>query len=328
MAKRSLRWKGFGVEVEIPEQAAGALRRVLPRSKARPPAPPSDRATSLVDFPDSLPELRLDDRDQATAGYIQGLRDADPWYSNAWDPIDENTDLAELVKRQIWYHTIDLPGGVTTPGYYDHRTLVPHYGLPDSLAGKRVLDVGAWDGFWSFEFERRGATVTAVDIDQLLDTDLPPRYKQAIRDANLDQRLGGGFEIARKSLGSKVDRIVRNVYELDPADIGTYDIVHFADVSLHLERPLEAFRRIRSVTGERAIIVDAYNPELDRDTRTLTEYLGGWPNATWWAPGLNTFAQMVLDAGFSSVRVQTAYRINPREEGGVGRWRAVLDARP
>jgi tRNA (mo5U34)-methyltransferase len=324
MPKRSLKWRGFGVEIEVPDRAAGALRRVMPRAKTET----SERAKGILDFPASIPPLRLQRREETVERYIAGLREASPWYPNAWDPPAEGEDLAAKVNRQIWYHTVELPGGVTTPGYYDHRPLVPHYGLPADCTGTTVLDVGAWDGFWSFEFERRGATVTAVDLDSLVQTDFPPAIRNAVNDAGLDQRLGGGFEIARRALGSKVDRIVKSVYDLDPAEIGTYDIVHFADVSLHLERPLEAFRRIRSVTGGRAIIVDAYNPDLDAAGGTVTEYLGGWPNATWWIPSLNTFAQMVLDAGFSDVRVQTTYRLNPRTEGGVGRWRAVLDARP
>lgn len=53
--------------------------------------------------------------------------------------------LADRVKSIAWYHTIDLPGGVRTAGAFDHRDLVPHYGLPDSLAGQRVLDVGTFD---------------------------------------------------------------------------------------------------------------------------------------------------------------------------------------
>src|SRR5204862_1242817 len=145
MAKRSLKWKGFGLEIEVPDRTAPALRRALPGVKQKASGPKGERATALVDFPATVPELRLDDRKEAVERYMKGLRESDPWYSNAWDAPDGRVDLAELVRRQIWYHTIDLPGGVTTPGYYDHRTLVPHYGLPDRLNGKRVLDVGAWD---------------------------------------------------------------------------------------------------------------------------------------------------------------------------------------
>jgi tRNA (mo5U34)-methyltransferase len=325
MAKRSLKWRGFGIEVEIPPRLTAAIRNVVrPREQAA-----SDRATTLIDFPDEVPPLHPQHRDSVVEPYIEGLRGASPWYPDAWTPAESDAALAAQVARQIWYHTLELPGGVVTPGYYDQRTLIPHYGLPKDLTGKRVLDVGAWDGFWSFEFERRGADVTAVDLDLLSETDFPPPLREAVLGAGLDQRLGGGFEIARRALGSNVKRIAKSVYDLDPGELGTFDLVHFADVSLHLERPLEAFRRIRAMTGGQAMIVDAYNPDLDADpTRTYTEYLGGWGNATWWIPSLNTFVQMVLDAGFSDVRIQKTYRLNPRAEGGLGRWRAVLIATP
>ena len=37
----------------------------------------------------------------------------------------------------------------------------------------RALDVGTWDGFWAFEMERRGAEVTALDLDDERDLDWP-----------------------------------------------------------------------------------------------------------------------------------------------------------
>ena len=40
----------------------------------------------------------------------------------------------------------------------------PRLKLPKRLDGRTVLDVGAWDGFYSFEMERRGAAkVLATD---------------------------------------------------------------------------------------------------------------------------------------------------------------------
>jgi len=262
---------------------------------------------------------------------MRGLRETLEWYPDGWGgpPSIETDDPEKSVSKVHWYHTIELPGGVVTPGFYDHRPLVPHYGLPDDLTGKLALDVGVWDGFWSFELERRGAEVTAVDLDRLSRVDLPPAARQAVIDANLDQPFGAGFKLAHRALGSKVRRVVGSVYDLDPAELGTFDFVHFADVSLHLERPLEAFRKIRSVTHGTAMIVDAVHLDLDDDTgRRLTEYLGGWSDVIWWTPSLNTFAQMVLDAGFSDVRVQRVYRLNPRVGPGPGMWRAIVIARP
>ena len=63
-----------------------------------------------------------------------------------------------------WYHTLDLPGGVTTPGLVDCRPAVSRTLIPPRLDGQRVLDVGTWDGFWAFELERRGGAVTTLDL--------------------------------------------------------------------------------------------------------------------------------------------------------------------
>lgn len=68
---------------------------------------------------------------------------------------------SEELKRRIaahrWFHTIDLGEGVVTPGDDDSPSKLRTLGLPDRLDGLSVLDVGAWDGFFSFEAERRGA---------------------------------------------------------------------------------------------------------------------------------------------------------------------------
>ena len=64
--------------------------------------------------------------------------------------------------------------------HFDHRDLVPHYGLPHDLRGQRALDIGSGDGFWAFELERRGAEVTSYDIESFRDVDLPPALKGKI----------------------------------------------------------------------------------------------------------------------------------------------------
>jgi hypothetical protein len=65
-----------------------------------------------------------------------------------------------------WFHSIDLGEGLLTKGDKPNFIL---RGRADvvfrhGVAGKTVLDIGAWDGFYSFEAERRGAArVLATD---------------------------------------------------------------------------------------------------------------------------------------------------------------------
>jgi tRNA (mo5U34)-methyltransferase len=223
--------------------------------------------------------------------------------------------------RWPWYHTIELPDGTVTPGIWDHRPLVPHYGLPDSLQGKRALDVGTADGFWAFEMERRGASVVALDLPRLSEWDLPPQVKQAIIAEGLDVEPGSNFQYAARALGSKVERVVSSVYRLKPSELGTFDFVHAGDILVHLESPIAALRSLRGVTDGTALFVDAIDPGLQGET--LTRYLGGWEHSTWWFPSIDTLAQMILDAGFSSVRAHSIYNLT-ETSGRPGAWRAAL----
>ena len=72
--------------------------------------------------------------------------------------------LRGFAAAAFWYHTLKFPYGIETTGVYQHRPYLHFYGFPPSLVGATVLDVGAADGFFSFEFEKRGAAeVLAVD---------------------------------------------------------------------------------------------------------------------------------------------------------------------
>jgi tRNA (mo5U34)-methyltransferase len=105
--------------------------------------------------------------------------------------------------------------------------MVERIGLPASLGGLSVLDIGAWDGFFSFEAERRGARrVVAYDL------------------APADTF---GFATAKAALGSRVEYVQGSVYELTRAIVGTFDVVLFLGVLYHLRYPLLALDRIREV---------------------------------------------------------------------------------
>ncbi len=75
---------------------------------------------------------------------------------------DHSQELAE----KGWYHSFELPGGAVIEGVNPLPRLRERYArfpIPADLHGKRVLDIGAWDGWFSFEAERHGAEVTAID---------------------------------------------------------------------------------------------------------------------------------------------------------------------
>ncbi len=245
-------------------------------------------------------------------------------YAERLEMEPPDTSLRDRVEARFWYHTLDLPDGVTTAGMFDHRELVPHYGIPEDIAGKRVLDIGTWDGFWAFEFERRGAEVVALDLDTMSETDLPAAQREALDLTGFDHRLGDGFKVAKAALESHVERKIGTIYDLDPEKIGMFDLVHVGDVLLHLESPTRALRQIHRVTRGQAMLILSYDPKLSKQ---LVEYQGGWGNATWWIASLDAAVQMVLDAGFVDARIHKTYRLDTTD-GHLGNWRAICFATP
>src|SRR5438552_18664075 len=120
-----------------------------------------------------------------------------------------------------WYHTIDLGNGMVTPGFVDHRSQVDLYGFPESLAGKRCLDVATYDGFWAFEMERRGAAeVVGIDVHGRADCDFPRNFRPEYLAAQPNDVKGLGFAYAKRARNSKVRRRVLSVYELSHEKVG------------------------------------------------------------------------------------------------------------
>jgi tRNA (mo5U34)-methyltransferase len=315
MAPLTLRSGPVSVTLDLPAKVLKALRRI-PASAGTAGGRHLSAAPSRLEVSNRKPVLHTEPRSvAASAAYFREIHEM----NLAKAASATSDDLRGRVSSAWWYHTIELPGGVTTPGAYDHRELVPHYGLPADLRGQTVLDIATFDGFWAFEFERRGGQVTATDIPRIRDLDLPPPVRAQLVADGLDWETGKAFNIAHEALQSTVKRVEVSVYDLNPETMGTFDFVHVADLLLHLENPIAALRAIRSVTKHRAIIADCFDPNLSHGA---VGYLGGWSVATWWSPGLDGLAQMVIDAGFKTVEVACTYRLGTTDSKGP--WRASL----
>jgi tRNA (mo5U34)-methyltransferase len=224
-----------------------------------------------------------------------------------------------------WYHTIDLGYGVTTPGVFDHRPIMHHYPIPERLDGMRVLDVATYDGYWAFEFERRGAQeVVALDVDCFDDLDLPPPVKARMTKEQLARKTGERFALAREFLKSNVRREVCSVYDLSPARLGMFDFVHCGDLLLHLMNPAKALQNMCRVTSGSALIVENYNETLPLNT---LQYMGGQHECVWWQFSFDTLHRMMRDSGFGQVEVLNKFKMG---EKNVGAWmpHAAFRCRP
>src|SRR4051794_40966749 len=173
------------------------------------------------------------------------------------ETVPARDELAAALDRE-WYHTIELEPGLVTPGWFDTRSVAPKLPFPDSLEGKRCLDVATFDGFWAFEMERRGAAeVHAIDVLDPRDWDWPAVADEETIAAIGRRKEGGrGFELAHRALGSSVRFEERSVYDLDPAAVGQFDFVYVGSLLLHLRDPVRAMKRVRSVCAGQLLLVD------------------------------------------------------------------------
>jgi tRNA (mo5U34)-methyltransferase len=135
---------------------------------------------------------------------------------------------------------------------------------PASLAGLRCLDVGTMDGFWAFEMERRGAgEVVASDIVDPAEWDVPVSRRRRERPPMPPERMRGAtFRAAAEALGAKAEYRDRNVYDLDPAVDGEFDLVFMGYVLQMLRDPLRGLEAVRSVCRGSLIVLDTVSLPL------------------------------------------------------------------
>ncbi len=216
-----------------------------------------------------------------------------------------------IAKQQKWHHRIEVAPGVWTPGLQDTPSVLSQIGMPEDLSGMRVLDLGARDGFFTFEAERRGAReVIALDNESPHNT---------------------GFAIAAELLNSKATYVTENVYSLSPERYGRFDLVLFLGVIYYLRHPLFALDRIHDVCAPEALLlvethmIDEGLVDQAGDWRALADYhpdltslpivqyypenmLGGDPTSQW-APNRVALEGWLRGSGFDPLSTwQHAFR--------------------
>ena len=206
--------------------------------------------------------------------------------------------------RHTWYHTIDLPDGSSTPGWYDTRPVAERVPWPQRLRAGRCLDVGTFDGFWAFEMERRGAAeVVAVDLDDPTRLDWP--YDQRAKGLDLIAKWGSergpGFAEAAMALNSSVKRRDCSVYDLSPERVGQFDVVLCGALLLHLRDPVLALERMRSVCRGTLILIESLDPRLELVAPTMPAAYLHPTTDEWWVVNSRGLMAMAEVAGFRVV---------------------------
>jgi tRNA (mo5U34)-methyltransferase len=208
------------------------------------------------------------------------------------------TTHADSLQQEIaavdWYHTMDLGNGITTPGRVG--CLSPEQLEIGRLDGMTVLDIGAWDGAYSFMAERLGAR-------RVLATDLVV-WSEVWKTGN------AGFQLARRVLKSNVEDMTIDVMDLSPSRPGVFDVVLFLGVLYHLRHPLLALERIFNVVGEQ-LILETHIDLADLSRPAMAFYpgteLAGDPT-NWWAPNPPAVEAMLKSVGFRTVKTISIFR--------------------
>jgi protein O-GlcNAc transferase len=223
-------------------------------------------------------------------------------------PSRRNQIAEKIAAFPFWYHRIELPEGLITPGW---APLDPTaYQIPARLDGLRVLDVGAWDGYWTFEALKRGAR-EVVAIDDFSD------YMGDLQES--DRKAWATFDLCRDALGydeRQCRRIDMSVYDVSEKILGRFDVVFCFGTLYHLRHPLLALDRLSAVCdGEifvESAILDDFSPyrggfghgyaggQSVMEFYPRDEYAGNHTN--WFVPTVQAMMGLLDAAGFGECR--------------------------
>jgi tRNA (mo5U34)-methyltransferase len=193
------------------------------------------------------------------------------------------------LSRLGWYHSIELPDGGVIPGLQtleQLRSRLARFPIPQDLSGKRVLDIGAWDGWFSFEMEKRGAEVVALDSAEHT-----------------------RFLTARELLKSRVEYRIGDICRISPRELGRFDIVLFFGVLYHVKHPMLALETVCDLANSMAFVAsfvtddgtDLAAPPVMEFYETM-ELRGQFDN--WVGPNSSCLLAFCRTAGFARVRME------------------------
>jgi 2-polyprenyl-3-methyl-5-hydroxy-6-metoxy-1,4-benzoquinol methylase len=153
--------------------------------------------------------------------------------------------LKKILSYPHWRHSVELGNDCRTPGHVE-ISLWDFIGLPKQLKGKSFLDIGANDGLFSIEAERKGASeIVASDL-----------YKDSI-DTMKNGWSTEGILLLKDYLNSKIQLHTKGIYHISEMN-KTFDVVFMNDIINWLEDIELAFKNLGEVTKEVLYISDGF----------------------------------------------------------------------
>lgn len=183
-----------------------------------------------------------------------------------------------------WYHEFDFGNGLRAvskaedvAGHRQVWAFIDRQLDAIDFRGKTVLDIGCWDGYWSFAAEKRGAAAV------LASDDFSQNWSSS-RNVYLAKRLLGSNVEINPSL---------SIYRL--AELGRqFDVIMCLGVFYHLVDPFYAFAQIRHCCHPGTIAVFEGNVTYGLpDSAVLWKAEVGWSRFT---PTVGALAEMLSAA--------------------------------
>jgi tRNA (mo5U34)-methyltransferase len=223
----------------------------------------------------------------------------------------DDAELQRRVDAHIWFHAIRFRPGVAAPGTKPESILnaeAEALFAGVALEGRSVLDIGAWNGHFSFEAKRRGA-------GRVLATD-------SFTWNHAHYRGRETIELGRAEFGLDIE-----LRELEPTrigpDLGGFDVALFLGVFYHLLDPIAVLRRVRGVTRS-LLLLETHQDAEDSERPQMVFYPGATlaqDHTNWWGPNIACMNELLRALGF----VRVFYRPHPVVESR-GLYAAWTDA--
>ena len=203
-----------------------------------------------------------------------------------------STMTADQIRNEMqgidWWHQIEFSHGIVSPGRGGSTAKrLEQLHLPKDLSGKSFLDIGAWDGAFSFEAEERGAA----------------------RIVAVNEKPKPGLELAIRARGSRVESVTMDLNGLRPEAVdGPFDVVLFSGVLYHLPNPIAGLERVLALTAPGGLMICETATDLNHvktPAAALVEDPRGIENydRNWWRPNWRGAASLIEQVGFEKVEI-------------------------
>jgi tRNA (mo5U34)-methyltransferase len=202
-----------------------------------------------------------------------------------------NSALLNRIKQYYWFHSIPLRPGIATYGAKTEEILAQEEQAIMSgvdFRGRTVLDIGAWNGYFSFSAKRHGAA-------RVLATDSFTWTHPSFRGQET-------FELVRDELGLDVEMLLIDPKRITP-ELGSFDIVLFLGVFYHLFDPIDVLQRVRAVTGQ-LLLLETHQDLADRTQPGMVFYPGATlagDHTNWWGPNPALMLHLLRQLGFARI---------------------------